>query len=278
LQIALDRSGFSAGIIDGNAGLKTTAALAEFKKARGLSGAGLDEATRKALGVNPAGAVVVYAVTMADIDQVGPLPKGWVEKSVAPRLPYPSLDQALAEKFHCSRGLLTRLNPGCNVARLKPGQTLRVPNVAGNGWSAQAGRVDVDLGNKRIRMYDGAGRQIGGFYCSIAASKAKLPPSPTTSVAVVAPRPSYTFDPKKWPEVKGIDQKLLIPPGPRNPVGMCWVGLGLSGYGIHGTPTPEMIGKTGSHGCIRLTNWDAMRLGKMVTVGTAVKFINPPRS
>jgi lipoprotein-anchoring transpeptidase ErfK/SrfK len=76
-----------------------------------------------------------------------------------------------------------------------------------------------------------------------------------------------------WPEVKGIDRKLLIPPGPRNPVGLCWIGLGRPGVGIHGSPAPEMIGKTGSHGCFRLTNWDALRLARMIRVGTHVRFV-----
>jgi hypothetical protein len=94
-------------------------------------------------------------------------------------------------------------------------------------------------------------------------------------VVVVTPNPAYTFDPKMWPDVTNVTKKLLIPPGPRNPVGMCWVGLSLPGYGIHGTPNPEMIGKTGSHGCFRLTNWDAVRLGRITTAGVPVKFINP---
>jgi lipoprotein-anchoring transpeptidase ErfK/SrfK len=91
---------------------------------------------------------------------------------------------------------------------------------------------------------------------------------------VISHNPTYMFDPAKWPEVKNVRRKLLIPPGPRNPVGLCWIGLSIPSYGIHGTPQPEMIGKTGSHGCIRLTNWDAIRLSKMVEVGAPVKFVS----
>ncbi len=86
--------------------------------------------------------------------------------------------------------------------------------------------------------------------------------------------PEYTFKPESWPEVKGIDRCLTIPPGPRNPVGVCWIGLSKRGYGIHGTPQPELIGKTGSHGCFRLTNWDILRLADLVRVGTEVRFVD----
>jgi lipoprotein-anchoring transpeptidase ErfK/SrfK len=92
-------------------------------------------------------------------------------------------------------------------------------------------------------------------------------------VVGVTSNPAYSFDPAMWPEVNNVTQKLLIPPGPRNPVGVCWIALSLPGYGIHGTPTPEMIGKTGSHGCFRLTNWDATRLGGMVEAGIGVEFV-----
>jgi lipoprotein-anchoring transpeptidase ErfK/SrfK len=92
------------------------------------------------------------------------------------------------------------------------------------------------------------------------------------SVTGITENPAYRFDPSMWPEVKGGKSALIIPPGPRNPVGLCWIALSLSGYGIHGSPAPEMIGKTGSHGCFRLTNWDAVRLGRMIKPGTPVTF------
>jgi len=110
------------------------------------------------------------------------------------------------------------------------------------------------------------------LHCSIAKHRDKLP-SGDASVVVITENPTYTFDPKMWPEVKGVDRKLLIPAGPRNPVGRCWIGLSLPGYGIHGSPNPELIGKTGSHGCFRLSNWDALRLARMIRVGTKVHFV-----
>jgi lipoprotein-anchoring transpeptidase ErfK/SrfK len=89
--------------------------------------------------------------------------------------------------------------------------------------------------------------------------------------------PDYLFDPKKWPEVRDVKKKLLLPPGPRSPVGLCWIGLSIDGYGIHGTPEPEFVGKTGSHGCFRLTNWDVVRLGRAVRPGTPVRLIESGR-
>jgi len=275
-QIALDRVGFSGGILDGKVGRKGKLATREFQRAHGLPATGnLDATTAKALGVAPDKALARYTVTAADLAQVGRLPASWLEKSKLPRLPYPSLDQALAERFHCTRALLARLNPGRNLARLGAGDVIVAPAVDPNPPVARAESLEINLSEKVIRAFDAKRRLVGLFHCSVAADKARLP-SGKAAVTVIVENPDYTFDPKKWPEVKGVERKLTIPPGPRNPVGLYWIGLSLPGYGIHGTPAPEMIGKTGSHGCFRLTNWDARRLARMVRVGTPVRFTRPP--
>lgn len=272
-QIALERVGFSPGIIDGSIGRKTQMATREFQRVRGLSITGsLDAATRAALGVDTEDPIAPYTVSVKDLAQVGPAPTDWVEKSKLPRLKYESLDAALAERFHCSRALLARLNPGKNLAQLRPGETIVVPNVLESGDAPVGEQIEINLVEKIVRVLDRERRLVALFHCSIAKSKDKLP-SGESKVVVVSPNPDYTFDPKMWPEVKGIDRKLTIPPGPRNPVGLCWIGLGLPGVGIHGSPAPEMIGKTGSHGCFRLTNWDALRLASMIRVGTRVRFV-----
>jgi len=271
-QIALDRVGFSGGIIDGKIGPKTRLATREFQRAQGLPATGrLDAPTSEALGADPQKAVGIYTVQAADLAALGPVPKTWPEKSKLARLAYPSLDELLAEKFHCSRALLSRLNPGKEIAQLKAGETIQAPAVAESPPIARAEALDVSLGEKAIRARGKAGEVVGLFHCSIAADKDRLP-SGTATVVVISENPAYTFDPRMWPEVKDVAQKLTIPPGPRNPVGLCWIGLSLPGYGMHGTPMPEMIGKTGSHGCFRLTNWDALRLAKMIRVGTPVSF------
>ena len=112
---------------------------------------------------------------------------------------------------------------------------------------------------------------------TIAKDKAKLPDRDTKVSAIAAPNPGYQFNPSMWPEVHDVTRILNIPPGPRNPVGLAWCSLDLPGYGIHGTPKPELIGKTGSHGCFRLTNWDALKFAGLVKEGMPVKIVNPEK-
>ena len=270
-QVALDRVCFSPGIIDGKPGAKTELATREFQRVRRLSVTGkLDAATAQLLGADPARAAAWCTITPADAALVGRVPTGWVEKSKLARLPYPSLDQLLAERYHCSRALLATLNPGRDLAHLAPGDKLIVPLVDQRGETPAADRIEVDTAAKVIRAFAGD-RLVGLFHCSVAAKHAKVPTRPA-SVTGITENPAYRFDPSMWPEVKGIGRPLIIPPGPRNPVGLCWIALSLSGYGIHGSPAPEMIGKTGSHGCFRMTNWDALRLAHMIKPGTPVTF------
>ena len=183
----------------------------------------------------------------------------------------PKLALAVAERFHCTRALLDRLNPSANMTILKEGDTLTVPAIE-KPKPLRASRLQIHLGQKVIRAFDRGGKTIALFHCSIAKDESKRP-SGTTTILSITTNPAYRFDPAMWPEVTNVNQKLLIPPGPRNPVGLCWIALSLPGYGIHGSPTPEMIGKTGSHGCFRLTNWDAQRLGGMVEPAMPVEFI-----
>ncbi|MCX5659286.1 MAG: L,D-transpeptidase [Planctomycetota bacterium] len=182
----------------------------------------------------------------------------------------------LAERGHCTKALLQRLNPGVDLTNLSPGDSVVLPNVASSTSIftklPKAAAIEVHLGCKTVTPLDDSGRPVAQFNCSIAKFVEKRPRGETV-VRVVALEPNYTFDPKMWPEERNETRKLQIKPGPRNPVGLAWVGLALPGYGIHGTPNPEMIGKTGSHGCIRLTNWDAIRLARMVKVGTPVRFV-----
>lgn len=270
-QLALERQGFSPGLIDGKPGQKTAIATAEFQRSHQLPATGrLDSATIDALGLPTP--TTTYTITDQDVTFVtGPAPRSWVAKSKLDYLGYATLGEELAEKFHTSRDCLARLNPRLRLDRVRPGEQLVVPNIQ-PPVPGHVERLEVDLGHKIIRGYGGDGRLVAMFYCSIAAHAEKRP-SGEAHIVAVAVNPTYRFDPKMWPEVKNVSQKLLIAPGPRNPVGLCWIGLSLPGYGMHGTPNPELIGKTGSHGCFRLTNWDAVRLGKMVHAGVKVRFI-----
>jgi lipoprotein-anchoring transpeptidase ErfK/SrfK len=272
-QIGLERAGFSPGLVDGKTGPKTVLATREFQRARGLAVTGrLDEQTVAALNP-PAEVLGVYTVTEGDRQLVTGVPKDWNEKAAMRYLGYAALAEVVCERFHTSRKCLEWLNPSLNFDQLKPGDQVVVPAVQEPGDLGRVARLEVNLVEKAVRAYDKGDRLIALFHCSIAQDVSKRPTG-SARVVVVQPNPAYTFDPKMWPEVKNVSKKLLIPPGPRNPVGMCWVGLSLPGYGIHGTPAPEMIGKTGSHGCFRLTNWDAVRLGRITTAGVPVKFVN----
>jgi lipoprotein-anchoring transpeptidase ErfK/SrfK len=274
-QIALESVGISPGLIDGKIGPKTQLATREFQRVRGLPMTGeLDDRTANALNLRPDEVIGRYTIQAEDLEEVGPLPRSWRERARLKRLGHESLETVVAERFHCHRELLRTLNPGRDIARLKAGDRVVVPIVAEPPPITRAALVEVNLAEKVIRVMDDQKRLVALFHCSVAASKTKLPRG-KAEVSKVAENPTYTFNPRMWPEVKEpISEPITIPPGPRNPVGRCWIGLSLPGYGIHGTPVPELIGKTGSHGCIRLANWDALRLARMVSVGTAVRFEN----
>jgi lipoprotein-anchoring transpeptidase ErfK/SrfK len=273
VQAALDRAGFSPGLIDGKSGPKTALALKTFQTAHGLPpSTKLDRATLAALRVADAPPLITYTITAADLRAVGPVPQDWNAKAKLDRLRYESLTALLAERGHCTRALVARLNRGRRLDGLRPGARVKLPHVAARPLP-HATAVEVDLTAKVVRGLDKHGRTIALFPCSIARFAEKRPRG-KARVTSVAWDPAYTFRPEMWPEVRNVRQPLRIPPGPRNPVGLCWIDLSLPGYGMHGTPNPEQIGKTGSHGCIRLTNWDARRLGHMVRVGTPVQFVN----
>jgi lipoprotein-anchoring transpeptidase ErfK/SrfK len=296
-QEALEGADFSPGIIDGVFKRKSVMALREYTDRYFPVNPGqpplnpldpdVNAKLTAALHIDLDHAIVPYAITDDDAAQVGgPLPDDWNEKSRLKRLEYESLADCLTEKFHCSRGLLETLNPGVHVDALEPGQTIWVPNIrpfpaddkvtvtkrAGNtAW------VVVNLGEKTIRVFDKDGKELALFHCSIAKDKNKLPDRDAKIASIAAPNPNYTFNPIVWPEVHNVDHVLIIPPGPRNPVGLAWCTLDLPGYGIHGTPKPELIGKTGSHGCFRLTNWDALKFAGLVREGMTVKIVNPDK-
>ncbi|MCP4247220.1 MAG: murein L,D-transpeptidase, partial [bacterium] len=252
-QAALDRAGFSPGIIDGLIGPKTLAGLRAFQGDAGLAITGeFDAATRGAIGLDATSATIVYVITRADRAAVGPCPRNWVAKSKLRRLDFASLAAVAAHRGHCRRDLLAKLNPGVDLKSLRAGSELVLPNVRPGKRTVRAAAIEIDFGTKRVRALDYRGRLVGLFHCSIAKEKRQRP-SGRCRVKNVTTDPTYTFKPESWPEIKGVHRWLLIPPGPRNPVGVCWIGLTKKGYGIHGTPQPELIGKTGSHGCFRMT-------------------------
>lgn len=286
-QIALEAADFSPGILDGHFGRKSQMALTEYA-ARTFPGKDkFDPEIYLALNVSVDEAVVAYTITVDDAAKIGPLPEDWNEKAKLDRLTYDTMIDYISEKFHCTRALLQTMNPGMKLGSLDVGTTLFVPNIRPFPVELtsqpttpmrveKADRIEVNLAEKTIRTFDKAGAQTALYHCSVAKDKAKLPDRDAV-VKTYAINPEYKFDPKYWPEVNNVDRILIIKPGPRNPVGSVWIGLDLPGYGIHGNPKPELIGKTGSHGCFRLTNWDALKLVNVIKIGMPVKMINPER-
>jgi lipoprotein-anchoring transpeptidase ErfK/SrfK len=272
LQVELHRRGFSCGSIDGVAGWQTAAALGAFQRWAGISDTGSLNAATEGLLRSADPALGEYTFTAIELAGVHPVPGTWLEKSQMPVLGYASALELAAERFHAHPNLIRKLNPETNWTAVLPGLKIVVPavdQVAVNGIAAE---IVIKLNTNELEVFDQGGRVIAHFPVSIARMVEKRPVG-DLYVTVVIPNPDYTFDPDLFPETaegKTLGQKLSIPPGPNNPVGLAWIGLDLPGYGIHGTPEPENVGRTESHGCFRLANWDVLTLVGLVRVGLPV--------
>lgn len=272
LQLALDQRGFSPGNIDGLAGGQTTAALRAFQAAQKLPITGVnDTATRAKLSFF-APAWATYTITTNDLARLLPLGTTWTEKSQQPRIDYETLLELVAERHHTSQRLLQQENPGVDWARLTPGTAVKVPNLAAPTFGGRAAQIRIRLSENTLQVFDETGQMLLHFPCSIA-TRVERRPVGDLKVATVAPNPDYAFDPANFPtspEALRNSGKLMLKPGPNNPVGVAWIGLDRPGYGIHGTPDPDKVGRTTSLGCFRLANWNAERLLPLVRAGTPV--------
>jgi lipoprotein-anchoring transpeptidase ErfK/SrfK len=288
-EVLLDRAHFSPGAVDGLDGDNFRSAVRALQQVNKIAVTGnLDADTWNTITSNDA-APVLKAYTISDADVSGPftkvIPSNLEEMAKLPGLSYTSPLAELAEKFHMAQSLLRRLNPLADFERagteilvadvpetnLRPGRPTVEVVQPKNDKAPIAATIVVDKPARNVRAYDREGRLLG-YYPATMGSEEKPAPTGVFKVRGVTWNPEYHYDPKfAWKEVK-TKQKLTVRPGPNNPVGLVWIDLTASSYGIHGTPQPEEIGKTESHGCIRLTNWDAVDLATMVRPGTMARF------
>jgi lipoprotein-anchoring transpeptidase ErfK/SrfK len=271
-QLALVQQGISPGSLDGVSGSQTRAALAAFQQKAQLPATGaLDEATKNHLLLTNS-PYTTYTVTSNDLARLQPLATTWLGKSQQTVLDYETILELVAEKSFSHPDFIRRLNPSVSWTNVAAGTVVRVPDAVYPEVHDKAAFVVIHLSAKSLEAFDENTNLLVHFPCSIARLVEKRPVG-ELHVQVVAPNPNYTFDPDVFPEsaeAKQLNRKLILPPGPNNPVGVAWIGLDLPGYGMHGTPNPEQVGRTESHGCFRLANWNAEYLLRLVEVGTPV--------
>ncbi len=265
-QVLLARAHFSPGEIDAKYGSSLKKAIAAFQKAKSLPETGeVDAATWAVLNSDTAPALVQAPISPEDVaGPFLPIPQDMAEKAKLPAMNYSSPLEGLAEKYHASPSLLKALNPGATFDQA--GQTLIVPGVA-VPLPGRAARIRVSKNERSVTAYDDQGNALAWYPATIGSEHDPLPLG-EWKIRGVSRNPRFRYNPELFWDARPGEGKEWIPAGPNNPVGVAWIDLSKPHYGIHGTPEPANVGKTESHGCIRLTNWDVWELQQMVSPGT----------
>lgn len=270
-QVLLDRSRHSPGVIDGKMGSNTQRAILAYQRASGLdvTGRNSPELLARLRQEHPGEILRRYSLDEEDLR--GPfvaVPNGFAAQAELETLGYERASEKIAEKFHMTEGFLRALNPRIESASV--GTEIIVVAAGDDEIGRPVVRIEVDKAESSVRAFSGDGELLATYPATVGS---RVFPSPegTMTVNAIAPAATYHFSPdgRSW----GPDYALTIAAGPNNPVGGIWIDLSKDGFGIHGSPDPELIGKTASHGCVRLTNWDARELAAVVSAGTTVEFI-----
>ncbi|MBY6000457.1 L,D-transpeptidase family protein [Tritonibacter mobilis] len=272
-QVLLDRAGASPGVIDGRTGDNVNKAIRAYRDITGQTLRTYDNEWVKAELERTGGpAFKEYTITAKDVagPYIASVPADYSQKAALGALSYTSVVEALAERFHMDEKYLVALNPDANFNR--PGTVIKVINT-GKPKKTEVVRIVADKGARQVRGYSADGKLVAAYPATIGSASTPSP-SGTHTVTRIALNPEYTYNPKVNFKQGNNDKVLTIPPGPNGPVGTVWIALSKPTYGIHGTPNPSKIGKTASHGCIRLTNWDAEELAKRVKRGVSVEFVD----
>jgi lipoprotein-anchoring transpeptidase ErfK/SrfK len=269
LQILLDRAGYSPGVVDGYMGENVRKAIEVVEITNDLSEDGeLDEDVIEILETD-SDVATRYTISAEDVEKVvDELPEDYAELAERDYLGFTSVAEGVAEKFHMDIDFLKALNPD---ADFEEGDEI-VVTQPGDALEGDVARIEADKENGQIRAYDDEGELVAAYPATVG-SEDNPSPSGTHTVEAIAPEPNYTYDPEVNFQQGNNTETLVLPPGPNNPVGIMWIDLSEPTYGIHGTPEPAEIDKTASHGCVRMTNWDAQELAGMVEQGVEVEFL-----
>ena len=280
-QVLLDRLRFSVGALDGRWGRNSAIALWWYQRSRGIQAAepgALDEPTFRALAAEAGSATALVQKTLTEDDVKGPfvsIPEDVYEKQNLSCLCYESLPEKLAERFHTTVEFLETVNPDVDLKNLKAGSTVWAPNVrdAFEEDRPDIAKIQVSIRGNTLNAFDAAGNLVFHGPTTLGS---KYDPSPqeTAEVKKITFDPHFHYQPTLFHEVPDSDPEANLPPGPNSPVGVVWVALSKPHFGIHGTSDPDSIGYASSHGCVRLTNWDAREVGHRVKPGVPVEFID----